>query len=196
MATVLPDQTDTQHFRELMTQMNSGSADAAWELVELYGPHIRAVVRRMLDDRMRTVFDSEDFAQAVWASVIRMQHRLKDIDEPRRFVGFLATLARNKVVDEARRKRTQKHDIRRERSLDDSHIRHRPELAAPQATPSQWAIARERWMQLIDTQPEKHRRILELRVSGATYGEIAQQLDIHERTVRRIVERLLKDHVG
>ncbi len=195
MATASLENTESFHFRELMSQMRSGSTEAAWELVELYGPHIRAVVRRMLDERMRTMFDSEDFAQAVWASVIRMQDRLKDIDEPRRFVGFLATLARNKVVDEVRRrKQTLKHDIKRTRSLDDSHFRKGATVAAPQATPSQWAIAREKWSRLIASQPEKHRRVLELRLSRATYAEIAVELDISERTARRVVERLLRDH--
>jgi RNA polymerase sigma factor (sigma-70 family) len=195
MATASLEQTESFHFRELMSQMRSGSTEAAWELVELYGPHIRAVVRRMLDERMRTMFDSEDFAQAVWASVIRMQDRLRDIDEPRRFVGFLAALARNKVVDEVRRrKQTLKHDIRRTRSLDDSHFRPGAAVAAPQATPSQWAIAREKWTKLLASQPEKYRRVLELRLSGATYTEIAAELEINERTARRVVERLLKDH--
>jgi RNA polymerase sigma factor (sigma-70 family) len=195
MATASLEHTESFHFRELMSQMRSGSTEAAWELVELYGPHIRAVVRRMLDERMRTMFDSEDFAQAVWASVIRMQDRLKDIDEPRRFVGFLAALARNKVVDEVRRrKQTLKHDIKRTRSLDDSHFHTGAAVAAPQPTPSQWAIAREKWSSLIASQPEKHRRVLELRISGATYAEIAEELDINERTARRVVERLLRDH--
>lgn len=195
MATASLDHSESDHFRELMDQMRSGSTEAAWELVELYGPHIRAVVRRMLDDRMRTVFDSEDFAQAVWASVIRMQHRLKEIDEPRRFVGYLAALARNKVVDEVRRRKgTLKHDIKRQRSLDDSVFRRDAALAAPQATPSQWAIAREKWSRLVASQPEKHRKVLELRLSGATYADIAEELNIHERTARRVVERALRDH--
>ncbi len=194
MATASLDHSESQQFRELMSRMRSGSTDAAWELVEMYGPHIRAVVRRMLDKRMRTVFDSEDFAQAVWASVIRRQDRLREIDEPRRFVGYLAALARNKVVDEVRRRKgTLKYDINRQRSLDDSVFRHGAALAAPQATPSEWAIARERWSRLVAGQPEKHRKVLELRLAGVTYADIAEELDIHERTARRVVERLLRD---
>jgi RNA polymerase sigma factor (sigma-70 family) len=196
MSTASPDQTDTQRFRELMSQMRSGSSSAAWELVEQYGPHIRAVVRRMLDDRMRTVFDSEDFAQAVWASVIRMQDRLREIDEPRRFVGFLAALARNKVVDEVRRKTSQKQDMRRVQSLDDSYTHRDPGMATRQGTPSQWAMAREKWDRIVDKQPEKNRRVLELRLSGATFTEIAEELEMHERTARRVVDRLLESHAS
>lgn len=194
MAAASESQPESERFRQLMEQMRAGSADAAWELVELYGPHIRAVVRRMLDRRMRAVFDSEDFTQAVWASLIRVQNRLAEIDEPRRFVGLLAALARNKVVDEVRRRRgTRKNDISREQSLDDSRFGTTTTVPGTQPTPSQWAIARERWSRLLAGRSETHRKVLELKLAGATYTEIAEQLDINEKTARRVVKRLMDE---
>jgi RNA polymerase sigma factor (sigma-70 family) len=193
MSTLSPEQTETQRFRELMSQMRSGSYLAAWDLVEEYGPHILAVVRRMLDERLRTEFDSQDFAQAVWASVIRMQDRLQEIDEPKRFVKFLAAMAKNKVVDEMRRKTTRKNDMRLERPLNDSVF---PDVmaAGPQGTPSQVVIAREKWERLRADLSEKERRVVELRLARKTYKEIAEELNMDERTARRIIKRLVRDH--
>jgi RNA polymerase sigma factor (sigma-70 family) len=148
----------------------------------------------MLDQRLRAVCDSEDFTQAVWASLIRVQDRLIEIDDPRRFVGLLATLARNKVVDEVRRRRgTQKNDISRERSLDDSRFAATSALAAPQPTPSQVLMADERLNQLLAGRPEIHQRVLELKAEGRSFIEIAEILGINERTARRVVKRLRKE---
>jgi len=194
MAAAPDGPTESERFRHLIEQMRAGSADAAWELVELYGPHIRAVVRRMLDRRMRAVCDSEDFTQAVWASLIRVQDRLTEIDEPRRFVGLLAALARNKVVDEVRRRKgTQKNDVRRERSLDDSRFNATSALAAAQPTPSQLLMADERMHQLLAGRPEMHQRVLELRAEGRSFTEIADILGINERTARRVVKRIQQE---
>ena len=71
------------------------------------------------------------------------------------------------------------------------------EVRCPNAdpTPSAVAIARERWHQLVDNQPETVRRIVELRFMGATFPEIAEQLNIHERTARKAIERLVGEAV-
>ncbi len=58
--------------------------------------------------------------------------------------------------------------------------------------PSHFAIARERWKRLIANQPKRNRRILELRIAGETYASIATQLEIHERTARRVVQKAIE----
>jgi DNA-binding CsgD family transcriptional regulator len=39
-------------------------------------------------------------------------------------------------------------------------------------------------------QPERDRTILQMRIGGATFLEISQQLGIHERTARKVIARL------
>jgi hypothetical protein len=60
--------------------------------------------------------------------------------------------------------------------------------------PSEVAIVRERWNTLMERQSPLSRQIVELRLSGMTYEEVAAQLSINERTARRVVERLLAEH--
>ena len=65
------DETLTEQSREftsLMQRVHQGDEDAAWELLDEYGPHVINVVRRVLTSRMRSKADSTDFAQSVWAS--------------------------------------------------------------------------------------------------------------------------------
>ena len=95
-----------------MEQVRSGSTDAVWRLIEDYGPHIQRVVRRRLDQRMRSKFDSQDFVQMVWASFFRNPVEMSSFDEPEDLLRYLSAMARHKVVNEHRRRIVhQKHNI-------------------------------------------------------------------------------------
>lgn len=178
-------------FAKLMERVHEGSQDAAWQLLEKYGPHVKRFVRRSLNQEMRSKFDSLDFAQVVWASFFREPDRMRRLDSPAALLSYLASMARNKVVGEVRRRMlSDKHDINREIGF--GELEENLEVRAPNdPTPSAVAMAKERWHTLIDHQPESVRRIVELRFMGATFGEIAEQLNIHERTVRQALDDLL-----
>jgi RNA polymerase sigma-70 factor (ECF subfamily) len=181
-------------FTQLMDRLTHGSQDAAWELIEVYGPHVRRYVRRTLTQDLRSKFDSIDFAQVVWASFFREPDRIRQLTTPQQLLGYLASMARNKVVSETRKRIfSQKHDIRREVSLENTEPGEA--LVSSDPTPSSVAVARERWNRLVDRQPADVRRILELRFQGETYDEIAKRMQINERTVRRAIARLI-EHEG
>ena len=184
----------TSEFAELMQRIQAGSQDAAWELLEKYGPHVQRFVRRSLNPQMRSKFDSVDFMQVVWASFFREPERIRRLDSPQQLVGYLAAMARNKVGTEVRRGMlTSKRDLRREVSIDEPGESPHEGLTARDPTPSSVAMARERWTQLVDDQPEGVRKIVEMRFMGATFDEIAAELHIHERTARKAIQRLVDD---
>lgn len=181
-------------FSQLMDQLQHGSQDAAWELIEVYGPHVRRYVRRTLTSDMRSKFDSIDFAQVVWASFFREPHRIRELTTPQQLLGYLATMARNKVIDESRKRLdSRKRDVRREESLEHTKSGEKRLLHSHDPSPSSVAVARERWNRLVRNQPEDVRQILELRFRGETYDEIARRLDINEKTVRRTLAQLIAD---
>ncbi len=181
---------DQQRFQRLISEMRAGSNEAAWELVRLYGPHVQAVVSRRLNPTLRRTFDTEDFVQAAWASMLRTMPRFKDLDEPRRFIGLLATIACRRLTNEVRRKTPADPDKVQPGPGND---RQRSGLAETQpgldATPSQMAIARERWEKIVGNLEPKHKEVIELRMCGMTYGEIAKRAGVNERTARRVIER-------
>ena len=57
-------------------------------------------------------------------------------------------------------------------------------------SPSQLAITKERYDHMIDGLSRRNQRILGLRIAGATYVQIATELGLHERTVRKVVAEL------
>jgi RNA polymerase sigma-70 factor (ECF subfamily) len=179
-------------FADLMRRLQEGSEEAARELVDKYGSHILRVVRRRLRHTLRSRFDSADFVQAVWASFFADRAELGRFQTAEEIVAFLARMAQNKVNEETRHQlHTRKCNLGREQSLDDSAAAVRPsEIAAVQPTPSEVAVAHDLWDHLVQQQPLHYQRILALRCVGCTYREIADQLGLNEKTVRRVLEEL------
>lgn len=184
---------DCDQFQHLLNQVQNGCDDAARQLFELYSEHIYRSIRRRLSRELRSKFDSDDFAQAVWASFFTNREAVVRFRYPEELIAFLARVASNKVVDECRRRfATAKHNVTRERSLEQSAAVTRQSLLADTPRPSQIVTAREQWEQLTRGQPSRYVRMLELRTSGATYDEIAAELHVDESTVRRVIRRLAK----
>ena len=184
--------SDSQHeFKLLMQRVREGSEEAARELLRRYGEHILRVVRRKLHKKLRPKFDSCDFVQAVWASFFANAPRKYTFDHPQALIAFLVTLAQNKVVEAVRQRfQRQKYNVNREHSLEGSVACEAAELAARQPTPSQVAVANEEWHRLLAELPAHYQRMLLLLREGHTQREIAQQLGVNERTIRRVIDKL------
>jgi len=176
-------------FEAAVANLCTGSEEAIWGFIQTYGPHIQRVVRRRLHHKLRSKFDSVDFVQMVWVSFFAAPDRIAKFDNPEDVIRYLVTMAKNKVVEESRRRfEYEKHNVARERPLDKPEI---VESSEPRSdTPSQIAIARERWQTMIKGEPERNRQILEMRMNGATFVEIGESLGIHERTARQVMNKL------
>src|SRR5687767_6464975 len=122
-------------FRQLLSQAETGDADAARRLLKEYGPHVMRAIRRHLPPEMRNEFDSLDFAQAVWGSFFAHPDRLVKLGDADQFVGFLAQMARHKVLMEHRKRyATAKRDKVREERFPASPIDEQAHSSDP--TPS------------------------------------------------------------
>jgi|GEM_PF-500251 RNA polymerase sigma factor (sigma-70 family) len=186
-------QREKAAFQLLLDEVRKGSEDAAWTLVQQYGPHIRTVVRDKMNPRYRNLYDSDDLVQCVWASFVRIQDRLGELDSPQRFVGLLAKMARNKVVDAVRKEERRVPETTGAVSGD---AKSRSEIIRQATdrtpTPSQFLVAKEHWTKMVEGKSENVRKVLELRLQGLTFREIATELSITERSARRYVNELLE----
>jgi RNA polymerase sigma factor (sigma-70 family) len=181
-------------FAGLMQRVRGGSEEAAKELVNRYGPSIRRAVRRAMSERLRPMFDSLDFVQLVWKSLFQARDKLDAFRSPCDLTGYLVTMARNKVIDEARcRLMTRKHNFGRETSLQTPSASARAGVQDPQPTPIEMAIARDQWDRILKALPTRHRRIVELRLQGCTHHSIAESLGLNVETVGRALRKLLRE---
>jgi RNA polymerase sigma-70 factor (ECF subfamily) len=180
-------------FAALLDEVRAGSQDAAWKLVDKYGRDVQRFVRRSLNQRLRSKFDSLDFVQIVWGSFFRAPERLQGIERVEQLIAYLATLAKFKVLTEVRRRLdTEKYDVMREDVRNEAKPLPDMNHDGNMPTPSAVAIAKERWEQLLAGQSEQVRRIVEMRLRGTTFHEIADHLHIHETTARKTMKRLLE----
>jgi RNA polymerase sigma factor (sigma-70 family) len=177
-------------FQGLMKQIAAGSESAVESLVTQYGSQLFRAVRRRLNTRLRSKFNTSDFVQAVWASFFFDREQLARFEQSRDFVAFLTKMAQNKVVDECRRRlQTQKANLQRERSMS-ADASEEIVLRSREPAPSQVAIRNEQWERMMGGLPQQYRQILELRAAGETQEAIADRLGISERTVRRVLAKL------
>ncbi len=173
-----------------MEQVRAGSGEAAAELLERYGPHVQRVVRKRLNRRLRSRFDSLDFVQDVWASFFAGPPGNRHFENPEKLIAFLVTVARNKVVEAVRRGLMTRHNLNRERSLEGSAAERAEAVAAPTPTPSQVVAAEERLDGLVDKASDQHEDMLYLLKDGNTLEEVASRLGVSERTLRRTLAKL------
>jgi RNA polymerase sigma-70 factor (ECF subfamily) len=182
---------ENREFEFLMQQLRQGTPEATSRLVEQYGKHIRRAVRRRLGHELRTQFDTMDFVQDVWASFCTIPPERYTFEQPEDLIRFLADLAANKVTDAYRRRfRSQKDNGNRTRSLDGSASLEAFGLAGGEPTPSQTLIHREQVDRLFEDQPTNAQRLLLLLTGGSTQEEIARELGVNVRTVRRLLRNI------
>jgi RNA polymerase sigma-70 factor (ECF subfamily) len=185
---------DDDDLAGLVERVKAGDADAIREFVRRFEDEVRAMVRGRLPQVLRSQFDSMDFVQAIWESVlIKDGQDLNQFTNAQHVRAFLAGVARNKVYEEHRKRtRTRRYNLKREEPL---YIRRgdreQPrELQSPDPTPSQDAQVRDRFAQIVAGRTPKEVEVIELRRQGLTYEEIAARTGIGERSVRRIIDSI------
>jgi len=181
----------SQDFTALMHRVRCHSEGAAQELIGRYGTTLLRVVRQHLSRHLRSKFDSVDFVQAVWASFFALESERLKFEGPDALGAFLAQVAHNKVVDVVRQRlQSLKYDVRREVPLDRPGGDQAMDLAGHAPTPVELAIAREEWERLLDHRPAHHQEILTLLAFGNSPRQVAEQLGLHENSIRRVVRKV------
>jgi RNA polymerase sigma factor (sigma-70 family) len=179
---------DALSFRELVQRVRERDQDAAAELVRRYEPAIRVAVRvRLTDPLLRRLLDSVDICQSVLGDFfVHIADGRFELERPEQLVALLATMARNKVTNQALRQRAARRDQRRVApgGLD-------PEVADPGPDPSDLAEQRDLCLFVQDHLPPAEREIARLRGEGYEWAEIAEAVGATPDAVRVRLNRAL-----
>ena len=100
--------TDAASFGDLIGRVRAGDAHAAAEVVQRYEPTLRRAVRLRLrrDPRLCRLLDAVDVCQSVLASFfVRAGLGQYDLSTPEHLVKLLATIARNKIINQGKKQR-------------------------------------------------------------------------------------------
>ncbi len=181
-------QENNEQFEELMRRLSSGDELAVDEFLRRFGRHLLRAVRRKLDSRLRSKFESSDFTQAVWASFFENIVHGRQFASPEEVVASLNILVHNKLVDAFRKFLVfQKNNLAREGDAAEQSMQ---QLVADVPTPSAIAVAREQWRTIVMVLPLNEQRMVSMRMGGETLEAIALRFGLSERTVRRVFKRL------
>lgn len=185
----MPDSTTKMN--RLLQAIQSGSEEAAQEFVRKYGDILRRIIRRRMEPRLRSTFDSCDFLQDVFTSFFTKPPAPEAFPSPKALLNYLAVMARHKVGEELRRRLVRPgYNLNREKSLDGSARFEALGQQGPEPTPSEAVMADERWEEMKRRMEAGHQKILELLRQGYTHNAIAEQLGIHPKHVQRLIRHL------
>lgn len=176
---------------EIFERARAGD-QTAWNL--LYADiqeKIRRVVRRRLDRRMASLYDSTDFASAVWQSLLEQLDRF-EFQSIEALQHFLVMKAESKVIDEYRKHHAQKRGSGRVGRLEGDGEEPGTGSAAvsKDPTPSQVALGNESWERLRDGADQQRLLVLEMARDGYANVEIAERLGWSLRKVQRELQKL------
>jgi RNA polymerase sigma factor (sigma-70 family) len=177
---------------ELLRRVRGGDAAAAEELVRTYEPEVRRAIRvRLTDARLRRLFDSIDICQSVLAGFfVRTAAGQFDIETPQELLRLLVTMARNRVIDLARRSQADRRDGRREVSLNVQDGQS-PQFATREPGPGSVLVSRELIEQVRNRLTADELRLMEQRSEGLNWNEIAATMGDQPNTVRMRLTRAL-----
>ncbi len=174
--------------------LRRGDEEAVREFCRQYDQSLRRLADGRMPAGLRRRVDPEDVVQSAFRTFLRRasdgQFQLTGVDGLWR---LLCTITLTKVKKQARFQYQQRRDPRREVHAapvgDDSEARE-PGVADPTPSPLEAAAFTEEFHAILDSFESTERRLVELKLQELTNEEIGAEMQISERTVRRIFKRI------
>lgn len=172
----------------LVRRLNDGDPAAAGPLLQHFEPYLRMAVRRHLNGRIRSKFDSEDVVQSAMADlIVHFRDSGRAFEDGIHIRNFLNRVVLNRLHDRFRRHR---------REMVQQKVMHESELGeisdSGNDRPSRDLSRNELWETIMKACPERHRQVILLRKEGLRHTEIAGRLGLHPSTVRRVIAEVAR----
>lgn len=177
---------------DLFLRARAGDELAWRELFDRSYKKVRRAVSRKMNPPMRSLFDSTDFANEVFGSLVAKFHRF-DFPNMAAFVAFMQKAAEQKLLDEERRMLALKRDRRRERPLTAAFPGEEQagmSFASSDPTPSQVAVAKESYENVRSGLDKHGAQAIELATEGYSTHEIAEKTGWQVRKVQRFFKSI------
>jgi RNA polymerase sigma-70 factor (ECF subfamily) len=169
----------------------AGDEDAARQIVERYVDRLVALARQRLSPRLARRFDPEDVLQSVFRTFFdRARAGQFHVEGPDDLCKLLTRITIHKTFRQVAFHRAAKRTPEREAVQDADNGPDILELLDREPSPAEANLFVDQLEGLLKEIRPDDRQILEMRLLGHTNAEIAAQLGISERTIRRLMERL------
>jgi RNA polymerase sigma-70 factor (ECF subfamily) len=177
---------------ELIERWRNGDQAAATELYRRYFERLLALVSRNLSSRFNAQVNAEDVLQSVFRSVFRRaQAGAFTFADDGQLWKLLVTVALNKVRNRVRYLQAEKRSSGPNPGLSGIEFDVRlVERLSGEPTPADAASFSDLLEMLLHRLEPDEREALGMRLEGCDQKEIAAKLDVTDRTVRRMWDRI------
>lgn len=179
---------DEARFERWIDGLRTGDALVLTEFMDQYRPALERLASRRIKPGLQRRVGPETVAQSVCRTFLRRagegQFELADGDALWR---LLCAIALTKVREKVRYHGRQKRSADREVPIEGVR-RETPEVSGPSA--EETVAFEEQLEQAVAGFSDEERRIFDFRLQDLTQAEIAEEVGVSERTVRRVLKRL------
>jgi RNA polymerase sigma-70 factor, ECF subfamily len=186
-----PTMPDPSQTSDLVARWRGGDQDAARLLFDRYVERLVALARRRIGPRLASRVDPEDVVQSVFRTVFG---RLKDgqfrVEEQDDLCKLLMRVTVNKALRQVEFHGAGKRDMTRESPQTEESPEHVMKVLDREPAPETVAAFVDELEHFLNQLNPLERQVVELRLEGHTNEEIARQLSVLDRRVRRVVERV------
>ena len=160
---------------------------------EKVSSHLKYVARKRLHTLVRPHLDSIDVTQMVWKSFLQHdQTRFTDWNK-KRLRGYLEQVLNNKLKEIHRQYLSyQIRNVRRNETGTEEILKNHP---VPEELPQHRLTDTDNWRQMCAALTPIERRVLLLRIQGRKLNQISDDLELHRRSVQKIMRRVRKKFV-
>jgi len=173
--------------------------EAARQLVDRYIDRLVALARRRISQRLASRLDPEDVVQSVFRTFFchakEGKFQIRDQDD---LCKLLMRITVHKVLKQVEHHTAAKRDAHLETEQGNRTMDRMQELLSKDPTPEAQVMFIDQLEHVVAQLGPTPRKILEMRMQGYTEKEIAVQMNVSDRTIRRVLERVrgLADQAG
>ena len=181
---------DDVAFLELLERVRARDQQAAADLVRLYEPELRRIVRvRLGGAHLRRLMDSVDICQSVFSNFfVRASAGQFELATAEQLLKLLVTMACNRVNDLYRKQQAAR---RVDRHLKPSGHEDLERVAAPGPAPAQQVALRELYDAVRRLLSDEDRYLADQRGLGRDWAELAAELNDSPEALRKRLSRAL-----
>ncbi|MEZ6062944.1 MAG: sigma-70 family RNA polymerase sigma factor [Planctomycetaceae bacterium] len=168
----------------LMERVQLGCDDAAEALFVRYAERLETLAGRQLADDLRIRVDPDDVVQSVFRTFFRRAARGDyAVPEGEELWGLLLVIGLNKIRAHSAHHRAAKRNVGTTVNFDATHS------DIPASDQSEIALLRMVIDELVESLPESHAQIVNLRIEGCDVSGIAERTQRSKRTIERVLQQ-------
>ena len=176
---------------DLVARCRNGDQSAAKHLFNRYVERLLMLARRRISQRLASRVDAEDIVQSVFRTFFhRLQNDRFQFEDQDDLFKLLVRITVHKTLRQIAFHKAAKRDPAQEAHQGDNGQELLAQVLDEEPSPQAIVTFMDQLEHFLGQLRPDDRNILELRLQGFSSEEIAQQVGIYDRKVRRVLERV------